>query len=832
MLATIIGLVAAFLAWKQRNIPSAKYLMLLEIVVSEWAFSVIFESSGTTLFLKILWSQISYIGIVSSPVLYFLFALAFSQHYKHLNSKNIFYLSIIPAITLIMVFTNSWHNLHWTKVVINPATNIALYYYGPSFWIFTSYSYILLTLGLFIMTRTLIRFNPRFKSQVFIILLGSVLPFIGNIIYVFNINPIPGLDWTPISFAFSGLVLTIGILQFGLFKLTPVARDKLVEIMRDGIIVLSPDWQVVDVNPAIERVLGKKNSDIIGRPAADVFRKWGDLFEKISTDSNNQSAIQFEAEHDQLYYDIEITPLHNRLGQVTGRMIIVHDITDRKNAEQLVRKNQLLLNATLNSTADGILVVDQAGQVIFNNRRFCELWHIPDNIISSKNDKKLLDFVSDQLSDPDVFISRVNDLYISQREAYDTINFRDGRVFERFTAPLLRDGKIRGRVWSFRDITEQQLLVKMLQSERDRFQTYLDITEVMIVVINIENRVELINNKGCEILGYSHDQIIGKKWIDQFIPARSQKNVTEIFQQIINGEIKSNTYAENLIVNSKGEERIIAWHNALIYGANNQILGTISSGEDVTEKKRGEEEREQALAEAQQANSVKTLFLANMSHEIRTPLNSIIGFTNLLNDKLANSKKEELRSYSSIIQTSSERLMRTIHEILDLSQIEAGAFNFYPAETDLVAIINRSFQQFITTAEEKELQYIFTTKLRHAPVKIDENNIQNALSNLIDNAIKYTNSGQVQLDLVESKHNYLLTISDTGIGISKDYLNKIYDAFSQESSGYTKKYQGLGLGLTITKKYLDLNNVAINVVSTKGEGTVFTLTFPSLSLAD
>lgn len=829
LLATVAGIVTVLLAWKQRKVASAKYLILLEIVVSEWALAAVFEAAATTLPLKIFWSQVSYLGIVCAPVAYLLFAIAYSQYTKFLTMRNVFYLSTIPAVTLIMVFTNSWHNLHWTSVIINPINNIAFYNYGPFFWIFTGFSYILLSSGIILLIRAIIRFNPKFKSQAILIIAGSIFPFLGNIVYIFDLNPIQGLDWTPISFMASGLFLTLGILQYDLFKLTPVARDKLFRMINDGIIVLSPDWLIVDMNLAMQQRIGKTTNEIIGKPIDEVLAEWKELIRDLQTNFKEQTELHIELDGKQYYFDLQLTHLYNRLGQITGHLAIIHEITVRKMAEKQLLNNQLLLNATLNSTADGILVVNNNGEVVFNNQRFGELWKIPNEILETQDDSKLLDYVLDQLSDPSTFLSKVRELYTTKKESFDTIDFKDGRVFERYSSPLMENQEVKGRVWSFRDVTEHQSLINILQSERDRFQTYLDITEVMIVVIGADQKVELINNKGCEILGQKHEDIIGQNWFDNFIPTESKKHVKTVFNQIISGELTQNIYYENSIINNQGEERMIAWHNALIYGADNKILGTISSGEDVTEKKIIEQQREQALVEAQKANSVKTLFLANMSHEIRTPLNSINGFTNLLRGKLADSKDKELVNYTDIIQNSSERLLRTVHEILDLSQIEAGVFTCYLNKTDLIQIINQAIDQLSPAANEKNLRLIFSTALKEAPVKVDKLNIINALLNLIDNAIKYTDTGQITVELDESKNDYILIISDTGIGIAKDYLDKMYDAFSQESSGYTKKYQGLGLGLTITKKYLELNKVGLSASSTKGEGTVFTLTFPRLS---
>ncbi len=238
-----------------------------------------------------------------------------------------------------------------------------------------------------------------------------------------------------------------------------------------------------------------------------------------------------------------------------------------------------------------------------------------------------------------------------------------------------------------------------------------------------------------------------------------------------------------------------------------------------------EEEREQALVEAQKANSVKDLFLANMSHEIRTPLNSILGFSEIIEQSFQDRMEEQESEYFQIIHNSGQRLIKTVHEILDISRIEAGVMPNNPEVTPLTKLIESLFNEFKPAAAAKNLEFNYDHPINDAIVKVDQPSINKALSNLIDNAIKYTEEGQITIMLNQQNGKYVLSISDTGIGITVDYLDNIYDVFSQESTGYTKKYQGLGLGLSIAKSCLDMNDIPIDVESKQDVGTSFSLTF-------
>ncbi|NQT96555.1 MAG: PAS domain S-box protein, partial [Candidatus Marinimicrobia bacterium] len=230
--------------------------------------------------------------------------------------------------------------------------------------------------------------------------------------------------------------------------------------------------------------------------------------------------------------------------------------------------------------------------------------------------------------------------------------------------------------------------------------------------------------------------------------------------------------------------------------------------------------------DVKQSEKLKTLFLANMSHEIRTPLTAIIGYTELIENSVRDKVRSEERQFFDIIRNSSERLLRTIHNVLDMSQLEAMSFNLRPESIDLSELAEMVVAEHASQAEEKNLDLIYRSHVKRPTIKADKYCISQALSNLLDNAIKYTQKGCITVSLSEEDRQIILQVKDTGIGITKKYQENLFDMFSQESSGYTKEFQGVGLGLALTKRYLDLNEIPITITSKKYVGTTFTLTFP------
>ncbi len=247
---------------------------------------------------------------------------------------------------------------------------------------------------------------------------------------------------------------------------------------------------------------------------------------------------------------------------------------------------------------------------------------------------------------------------------------------------------------------------------------------------------------------------------------------------------------------------------------------------DITNLKNTETELIAAKERALKNEEVKTLFLANMSHEIRTPINSILGFTELIEEKVKGKIDENLDVYFETIYMSGERLWQTVHHILDISQIETGTFELKTETVNLGKIIKDLGASFKSAAKAKNLELNINLPDTEINIISDEYCATQAITNLIDNAIKYTSSGHVDLDTEIVDGSVIIIIKDTGIGMSKEYQDHMFNVFSQESTGYTKNFQGIGLGLALAHRYLSLINGKITFESEREVGSKFTVYLP------
>ena len=249
----------------------------------------------------------------------------------------------------------------------------------------------------------------------------------------------------------------------------------------------------------------------------------------------NKSLIEQYSELEQsLKKTKEETEYYKNIAVETGRIRLREIdqlsrlITERKKAEKALRESEELLRATVESTADGILVVDENGQVTHTNKRFAQMWEIPDELIRIREDKKLLDFVLGQLKEPEVFLSKVQVLYKTSDEDFDVLNFKDGRVFERFSSPLIRDGQIAGRVWSFRDITDRKSAERALRESEGKFRFLAEKMVDIVWTIDQNFQTTYVSPSIENVLGFTPEER-KRQSLEEMITPKSLQKVQVIF---------------------------------------------------------------------------------------------------------------------------------------------------------------------------------------------------------------------------------------------------------------------------------------------------------------
>jgi len=337
-LAVLAAVFTIFIMAKYRKTPEVKYLIIVLLSAAIWAFSYGMEFIAADFETKVIWSKVSYIGIAFLPLSYFFFATAFSQKMHILNPLNIGLLSIIPVITPILVMTNEYHNLIWLNVELDAVRNMLLYKYGIGFWLFWTYSLLLIFSGIYYLISSINKFTIIHRSEVITLLFATLMPLTGNIMYVTGLNPFPGFDWTPVLFIFSGLLITAGMIRYGMFDLVPFALNKLIESMDDGVIVVNSKGVIEDCNPAINRIFNLRASSIINKKFSKVFSFQKNLITAMENENQTKTIIERENKNEKQYYHIHIFPLLNPKNILTGHLVQIQNITSIKQGEDRMKR--------------------------------------------------------------------------------------------------------------------------------------------------------------------------------------------------------------------------------------------------------------------------------------------------------------------------------------------------------------------------------------------------------------------------------------------------------------------------------------------------------------
>ncbi len=395
--------------------------------------------------------------------------------------------------------------------------------------------------------------------------------------------------------------------------------------------------------------------------------------------------------------------------------------------------------------------------------------------------------------------------------------------------------KMRG---TFQDLTEQQNLLNQVQKEK-QFSDKLASTGPMAMYIYDYSKqyVSFINNSYESTLGYSFNDInsMSNKEQQDLIHPDDIGRMLDQFE-VLNSQHIDQTIEYRML----HKEGHWIWCYSIFtpfeLDSDGKVKSFIGMFHDITQKKEMEEELIKAKNVADQANKAKSQFLANMSHEIRTPMNSILGFTDLLSNKI---QDEEDARYLTNISNSGKLLLKLINDILDISKIEAGAIEQVLEPVNVERTLQEIKGVFDLKAKEKNLDFNLTIP-KNLPnaLLLDEKHLRQVIFNLVGNAIKFTNAGSIELDIkfndsndVESKVDLEISVIDTGIGIKPKQTEKIFQAFEQQGRVIADEFGGTGLGLSICKKLVELMDGDIKIKSTHGIGSTFTVYIPDVVIS-
>lgn len=413
-----------------------------------------------------------------------------------------------------------------------------------------------------------------------------------------------------------------------------------------------------------------------------------------------------------------------------------------------------------------------------------------------------------------------------------------------WSAALQRQVGLRTRALTERNAQLAAINQALHEGER-KYRELVEHANSIILHLSSDGTLAFMNEFGLRFFGYSEEEIIGRHVVGTIVPESEStgRDMRTLIDQVC---ADPSGFEHNINENMRrnGERVWIEWTNKIALDSGGQVEGILSIGTDITERRRAEEELrrlnselERKVAErtadlatakerAESADRLKSAFLAAMSHELRTPLNSIIGFTGIILQGLTGPLNEEQTKQLGMVQGSARHLLDLINDVLDLSKIEAGQLRVEAQAFDVPASVAKVVRSVELLAEKKGLGLSSEIAPQVGEIVSDRRRFEQVLINLLSNAVKFSNEGHVRVECGVDGQKLVTRVSDTGIGIRPEDMDRLFSPFQQLDTGLTRNHEGSGLGLSICKKLVEMMGGGIAVESEWGVGTTVTFTLP------
>ena len=580
----------------------------------------------------------------------------------------------------------------------------------------------------------------------------------------------------------------------------------------DPVIEIDSEGRPTYLNPAAEERFPGFRDNPFRHP---VFRGMKEILQQMQNEP--QKTVTRETEYQGYIYIQRIVVVEG-----SGVMrVYFSDITQRKEMEREKERQNNFLRSILDSLPYPFLIIDPKTLDVRMMNVACSA-NNPNTTI------KCFDAMSEHKEmchrDETCSVKRILEL---KKPVYtEWVNEdkdKQKRWIEVSAYPIFnRSGEIEAVVEYFIDSTER----KHNELERLMLSTALEQISNAVIITDPKGSIEYINTAFESVTGYKLKEVVGKNPRILKTNYQPKSFYSELWKTLTAGKTWNGEFL------NRRKNGATYWANTTITpirNAQGEIENLIGIQEDVTERKKAEAELLKAKEAAEGSNRLKSQFLANISHELRTPLNSILGFTEvLLGDENDKERLETLR----IIQSSGKRLLDLINDILDLSRMETGKAEIFPAPFTFRSILESVYSRFYTAAFDKGVEFSVECEDTFPEVVVgDEKKIHRIIENLVDNAVKFTKTGSIRIHCSYLEGIGTIQVADTGVGIEPDKLDTVFSPFVQGDGSITRAYDGNGVGLALCRKTADILKGDITVDSILGQGSTFTVTLP-MPLAD
>ncbi len=841
-----LSLILGLIAWPRRAIsPTALPFSVLMWLTAWQAFCYGLQIGGQDLGFVIFWGKNEYNAIAFMQVTWLAFAVRYTGRSKWLTPYSRMLLFTVPAMVVFCTWTNDWHGLMKSDFALDLSGpfSVVTFSPGPVYWINIVYNYALFLIGFVLIFRAYLHAPRLYQAQARVLLVASIIPLIGNVLYLTDLTPWPNLDLTPIAFTLTGVLVAWGLYRYRLLDVVPAARERVIENMAEAVIVLDRQNRIVDANPAAAQMLHRTQSEIIGQPAAQVFAAQAHLIERFAEVETAQDEIVLGEEPNQQWFDLRIAPLHYHRGsRLAGRIVTLYDITARRHTEEQLRK----LSQAVEQSPSSIVITNTDGSIEYVNPKFTETTGYTLAEVLGQNPRIL----KSGRTPPEVYTELWSVITAGGEWRGEFLNRKkSGELFWELAviAPVRGvDGTITHYVAVKEDITSRKRTEQALQLAYERLAilrevdadltSSLQVSYVTMTALDAamrlsaadagfigtadENELRVVEAIGAYPPGFVDSSIPLDRGIlsrvaqqaelisdvttnpdyTPFLPgAAAQIAMPLVSQQRFVGVLNLETYTPERFTQEIFEFLKLLTARIGVAIANAQMF----------------EERTQLVGELE-------AFAHTVAHDLKNPLNNVIGYATVLVQGNMEKSPERAKNHLQVILNNSQKMNNIINELLLLAsvrkqdQVPCGPL-------DMAAIVAEAQERLRLMIEQSGAHITVPSTWPVAagyPAWVEE-----VWVNYLSNAIKYGGvPPQVDLGAAAEDGMVRFWVRDNGPGLSPEEQARLFSQFTRLAEA---RAEGHGLGLSIVRRIVEKLGGTVGVQSTVGEGSTFSFTLPA-----
>jgi PAS domain S-box-containing protein len=871
MIAAVLAAALAFYARKRITAPGAAMFVLLMVAVAVWTTGYALRLDSQTLARKTLWAKVQYVGMVVVPGAWLAFVAQFTGRPRWSNRRNLFLLAIEPAIMLLLVWTHPWHRLVWTETTVEKIRGWLVVWRttnGIASWLHAAYSYVLLLVGTGLLVDMLVR-SPRYyrgstqyKAQIVALLIGLLAPWAANILSTLGVLGFP-LDLTPLGFVVAGLVVTWALVRLRLFDVVPVARNAVLESITDGVFVLDTQGEVVHLNPAAQRMIGRPVRKAIAARVDELLPGYSDLAEEASSTQPGAGErllspdlalwVRTEeataAPREQRWFEVRVKTLVAHGGHRSGELVILHDVTERNRQRTLYQVLRAVAgqltpdavaaaavesieqiagwaNAMVAVPGDGMSVwrvqAARGGLASLSGCQFPMTQGIVGRALRTAGTQLVPD-VSEDLDALALHAATRSKLAVPLRRGEEVLGVL---ALESEQTAAFSAGDVR-LVESLADAIALTLdnarLYQAAVDERQRLMTLIESSRDGIVLIGLDRRMLVVNAPAVDLLGLPGEP---RDWTRCPVGAALDvlREAAPLAAKDLWAEVQRVEAGDEPA--GGGEIEVfpcaIQWLSLPVM-VEHKPLGRLLVLHDVTE--------ERLLAKMRED------LTHTMVHDLRNPLTGISTALQLLDSKLTEVITPAQHRLFEIAANSTQKMVDLVNSILDLSRLEKGSMPLVPEPVSVPDILAETLRLQSPLSSAKKLQVVSDLSPALPLAWADGELVARVLQNIIGNAIKFTPAGGTITVMArrddarsargengDSADSFLrISVTDSGPGVPPDLQDKLFEKFVVGE----QDERGSGLGLAFCKLAVEAHGGGIWVESGTGQGASFVFTLPA-----